>query len=195
MFADWRSAPVRERTRAILGLLEKLARAPNEVTSVDLAAARAVGVSDAAIEDALALSASFHIINRVFDAFGVWALDAAGFEAGTRMARVVYLLANVGRTRPQQGFERLRTRVVEGPGCLEQAVRQAAFEGGEVDEAIAGYVTKVIENAYKITDRDVGQLIEAGYSEDEIFELTVAAAVGTGVRRWRIGYEALLGER
>jgi alkylhydroperoxidase family enzyme len=37
--------------------------------------------------------------------------------------------------------------------------------------------------AYTVTDADVDALREAGLSEDEIFEQTVAAAIGEGLRR------------
>ena len=45
------------------------------------------------------------------------------------------------------------------------------------------YLAKVRERAYTITDRDVGDLKNAGFTEDEIFEQTVAAAIGEGMRR------------
>jgi alkylhydroperoxidase family enzyme len=45
------------------------------------------------------------------------------------------------------------------------------------------YLAKVRTSAYAITDEDVQALKEAGYSEDEIFERTVAVAVEEGRRR------------
>jgi hypothetical protein len=45
------------------------------------------------------------------------------------------------------------------------------------------YLAKVRERAYAITDADVQGLKDAGYSEDEIFERTVAVAVEEGRRR------------
>lgn len=45
------------------------------------------------------------------------------------------------------------------------------------------YLAKVRERAYTITDADVQELKDAGYSEDEIFERTVAVAVEEGRRR------------
>ena len=48
---------------------------------------------------------------------------------------------------------------------------------------LAGYVSKVHRHAYEVTDCDVVALRESGLTEDEIFELTVAAAVGAGLRR------------
>jgi alkylhydroperoxidase family enzyme len=49
--------------------------------------------------------------------------------------------------------------------------------------AMAGYLEKVHERAYTVTDADVAALKAAGLSEDEIFEQTVAAAVEEGLRR------------
>ena len=48
---------------------------------------------------------------------------------------------------------------------------------------LARYLAQVRQRAYEITDEDVGALKEAGVSEDEIFEQTVATAIGEGLRR------------
>jgi len=45
------------------------------------------------------------------------------------------------------------------------------------------YLEKVHERAYDVSDHDVEQLLAAGHSQDEIFEQTVAAAIGEGLRR------------
>jgi len=49
--------------------------------------------------------------------------------------------------------------------------------------AMAGYLRKVHERAYTVVDGDVEALKAVGLSEDEIFEQTVAAAIGEGLRR------------
>ena len=49
--------------------------------------------------------------------------------------------------------------------------------------ALHGYVRTVRERAYAVTDADVEALRAEGVSEDEIFEQTVGAAVGEGLRR------------
>jgi alkylhydroperoxidase family enzyme len=53
------------------------------------------------------------------------------------------------------------------------------------------YLDKVHSRAYTVTDEDVGELTAAGFSEDEIFEQTVAAAVAEGLRRLDAGLGAL----
>ncbi|HVM58649.1 MAG TPA: hypothetical protein VMT74_14400 [Gaiellaceae bacterium] len=50
-------------------------------------------------------------------------------------------------------------------------------------DAMAAYLRKVHERAYSVTDGDVEALKAAGFSEDEIFEQTVAAAISEGLRR------------
>ena len=50
-------------------------------------------------------------------------------------------------------------------------------------DGMAPYLAKVRERAYTVTDADVEELKAAGFSEDEIFEQTVAAAIAQGLRR------------
>jgi alkylhydroperoxidase family enzyme len=45
------------------------------------------------------------------------------------------------------------------------------------------YLEKVRDRAYAVLDRDVDALKEAGFSEDAIFEQTVAVAIAEGLRR------------
>jgi len=49
--------------------------------------------------------------------------------------------------------------------------------------AMAGYLAKVHERAYTVTDDDVDTLKSQGFTEDEIFEQTVAVALAEGLRR------------
>jgi alkylhydroperoxidase family enzyme len=48
---------------------------------------------------------------------------------------------------------------------------------------LAAYLEKVRTRAYAVTDAHVEQLKAAGFTEDEIFEQTVAAAISEGLRR------------
>ncbi len=50
-------------------------------------------------------------------------------------------------------------------------------------DPLESYLAKVKDCAYKITDADVQAVKDAGVSEDEIFEQTVAVAVAEGRRR------------
>ena len=57
--------------------------------------------------------------------------------------------------------------------------------------AMASYLDTVRTRAYEIEDADVEALKADGLSEDEIFEQTVAAAVGEGFRRLEAGMRAV----
>jgi alkylhydroperoxidase family enzyme len=48
---------------------------------------------------------------------------------------------------------------------------------------MAAYLEKVRERAYAVVDRDIEALEEAGFSQDAIFEQTVAVAIAEGLRR------------
>ena len=54
----------------------------------------------------------------------------------------------------------------------------------EPDPRLVAYLEKVRNCAYAVTDADVQALKDAGISEDEIFEQTVAAAISEGLRRF-----------
>jgi hypothetical protein len=56
---------------------------------------------------------------------------------------------------------------------------------------MASYLATVRERAYTLTNADVEALKEAGCSEDEIFEQTVAVAIGEGLRRLDAAKEVL----
>jgi alkylhydroperoxidase family enzyme len=57
--------------------------------------------------------------------------------------------------------------------------------------AMTGYLAKVRDRAYTITDADVEELKAAGCTEDEIFEQTVVVAIGEGLRRLDAAREVL----
>jgi alkylhydroperoxidase family enzyme len=51
-------------------------------------------------------------------------------------------------------------------------------------EGMGPYLARVSERAYTVTDAEVDRLKADGFSEDEIFEQTVAVAVAQGLRRY-----------
>jgi alkylhydroperoxidase family enzyme len=57
--------------------------------------------------------------------------------------------------------------------------------------AMQAYLDKVSRHAYRVTDDDVEALKAAGFSDDEIFEHTVSAAVAAGLARLDAGLGAL----
>jgi hypothetical protein len=61
----------------------------------------------------------------------------------------------------------------------------------EPDPRMEAYLDRVRTRAYAITDADVQALRDAGISEDEVFEQTVAAAISEGLRRWDAAERAI----
>ncbi len=76
---DWRTAPIGEKLRATLSLIEKLTLRPDDVNSGDIDALRAEDLSDAAIEDAIHVTVLFSIIDRIADALGFAIPSESGF--------------------------------------------------------------------------------------------------------------------
>ncbi len=70
VFDDWRTAPVSEPLRAVLGIIETLTLRPDELTPAHINAARAAGASDAQIEEAVHICGAFCMIVRLADTLG-----------------------------------------------------------------------------------------------------------------------------
>jgi alkylhydroperoxidase family enzyme len=62
---------------------------------------------------------------------------------------------------------------------LRGVVAQSAPPPSEM----TAYLEKVRDRAYAVVDGDIEALKDAGFSEDEIFEQTVAVAIEEGLRR------------
>jgi hypothetical protein len=92
-------------------------------------------------------------------------------------------------TNPAASTPALRQAVEAYAAGLGDAVRSSQ----ELPAELISYVKKVALYAYKVTDQDVQQLREAGYSEDIIFEITLCASVGAGLARFERGLQALKG--
>ncbi len=88
------------------------------------------------------------------------------------------------------------------PSDLRRAVlaraRSLAARGRALADGVpvpfAGYLDKVALHAYKVGDDDVAALQRAGNSDDAVFEVTVAAALGAALGRLDRGLAALRGE-
>jgi alkylhydroperoxidase family enzyme len=70
-------------------------------------------------------------------------------------------------------------------------LRENAAAGAPAPAEMSAYLEKVRERAYAVLDRDVDALRDAGFSEDEIFEQTVAVAIAEGLRRLDLAEEVI----
>ena len=162
----------------------------------DLATLRRAGVSDRAILDATYVCVGFNIITRIADALGF------KIPAEELFVRAAKLLRIFGYRR-LSGFwissssskntlaydpyaikvERLQHAVLYGPGSLPPHVRQAISEGARLSGALEIFVRKIAAEASTLTDDDIAELHRAHYTDDQIFEAIVSAAVGAGLFR------------
>jgi len=103
------------------------------------------------------------------------------------------------KTEFSKMVDRLATRTLDGPGEVPAALRREVAEyaiapkpGNEqIPPVLMQYLTKVAMHSYRVTDADIAQLKAAGYSEDELYELTVSAALGAGLARLNHGLALL----
>jgi uncharacterized peroxidase-related enzyme len=84
VLSDYRTAPIPEKLRSMLGFLEKLTLRPADVGPGDAVVLRAAGLSDEEIESAVHVCALFNVINRVADSLGFETADADGYEKSAR---------------------------------------------------------------------------------------------------------------
>jgi alkylhydroperoxidase family enzyme len=82
-------------------------------------------------------------------------------------------------------------RVLSGPGRTTGDARRAAFDNQAPPEAARALLDKVTKNAWKVTDEDVAAVRQSGMTDDEIFELVVAAALGQSTRQLDAALAAL----
>ena len=93
---DWRTAPVNEKLRSTLGFLEKVTLSPAEVSSADVTALRAAGVSDRAIEEALYVCFAFNVMDRLADAFDFTLQTERGVKQNSQLLyKLGYRLASL----------------------------------------------------------------------------------------------------
>ena len=85
--------------------------------------------------------------------------------------------------RLDEAMARITAAACSLPGFLPAGMRRDVFAERPQDEPVQTYVQKVHAGALDVSDEDIRALLEVGYSQDEIFELTVAAAVGAGMKR------------
>jgi uncharacterized peroxidase-related enzyme len=95
--SDYRTAPIDERLRATLALVQKLTLDPDSATPADVEAARAAGASDQALVEALHVCALFNMIVRLADSldFHVPAPKVAA-KQGRGLFKRGYLLPGLG---------------------------------------------------------------------------------------------------
>lgn len=85
----------------------------------------------------------------------------------------------------------LVSRAIDGEGRTSSALRRSAFNNRGLEEPARTLVSKVASDAKSVSDEDFRAARAAGFSEDEIFEIVVCAAIGQATRQYEAGLEAL----
>jgi alkylhydroperoxidase family enzyme len=87
-------------------------------------------------------------------------------------------------------WQALEESVLRTDGHTAPALRQAAAACAELPPHLTALVEKIHRHAYRVTDEDLASL-RAQHSEDELFEIIVAAALGAAAARLQAGLRAL----
>jgi hypothetical protein len=87
--------------------------------------------------------------------------------------------------------EALVVRILEGDGKASHAQRRAAFNNTGLAEPLNTLIDKVVKHAHKVTDADFVVARASGFSEDQIFEIVVCAAIGQATRQYDTALAAL----
>jgi alkylhydroperoxidase family enzyme len=79
--------------------------------------------------------------------------------------------------------------VIDGPGRTDAALRRR-IASGQPQPELKALVRKIHDQPYAVTDRDIDAL-RSRYTEDQLFELIVAAALGAAEDRLNAALAAL----
>jgi hypothetical protein len=90
----------------------------------------------------------------------------------------------------EAGRRLIEDAVLRGPGHVDARLREAVAARRDVPDDLRALVDKVALHAYKVTDEDFAAL-KGRYTDDELFEIVVSAALGTAQERLRAGLRAL----
>ena len=176
--------------------MEKVTLCPSELGPADLASVRRVGVSEPAILDATYICVGFNIITRIADALSFKIPAEELFARAAKLLKIFgyrrlsgFWISGSSSKTPRlydpyaKKMERLRYAVLSGPGSLPSHVRQAISKGGPLPGALEVFVRKLNTEASTLTDDDIAALHRAHYTDDQIFEAIVSAAMGAGLFR------------
>jgi alkylhydroperoxidase family enzyme len=181
----------RPEVRQIREFLDALNRDPEHIDT-----GAVTGLPGQAVREALRVQLVWNVVNRLANAFG-FVLRDSQLHSGTRaLHRFGYrfpgfLLAGGDRTKHGDAVADLRHAVLEAPATTDPALRRAAAAGTAVPQLWRAFVETVRDASYQVTDDDVAQLRAAGQTEDQIFEVTVATAVGAALRTFDAGQHAV----
>ena len=88
-------------------------------------------------------------------------------------------------------YRALQDRILNGEGRASAEQRARAFRNAGLSPPLDGLLGKVAARPAQVTDADFAAARAAGFSDDELFELVISAAVGQSGRLYEAGLAAL----
>lgn len=85
----------------------------------------------------------------------------------------------------------LEDRILNGEGRASPDQRARAFDHADLPLPLQGLLDKVVARPAQVTEADFAAARAAGFTEDQLFELVVCAAVGQSARMYDTGLAAL----
>jgi hypothetical protein len=93
--------------------------------------------------------------------------------------------------RKREAYRALEDRILNGDGRSSPEQRARAFGNAGLSPPLDELLGKVATSPTQVTDADFAAARAAGFSEDELFELVVCAAVGQSARLYDAGLAVL----
>jgi hypothetical protein len=88
-------------------------------------------------------------------------------------------------------YRALQDRILNGKGKASPEQRAHAFSNDGLSPPLDVLVAKVAARPVQVTDADFATAKASGFSEDQLFELVICAAVGQSARLYEAGLAAL----
>ena len=98
-------------------------------------------------------------------------------------------MADEGKERA--AYRALVDRVLNGDGRAPAEQRARAFGNDGLAPPLDALIDKVASRPAQVTDADFAAAKASGFSEDQLFELVICAAVGQSTRLYEAGLAAL----
>ena len=85
----------------------------------------------------------------------------------------------------------IEQRILTAPGMAAPELRAKAFKGSDLPAPLATLMDDVAKRSFQVNDDEFAAALQAGYTEDQLFELVICAAVGESSRLYEVGRAAL----
>ena len=211
---DWQTADIPQRTRAALRLLETMTLHPADIDQAFVQSLNDAGLDTIAIQEAANVGFHYNLINRVADAInfpvpsGVQTkrlasiLNITGKLLKGSRAEKDWVLGEDDRIRPPE-VELGRERILTKEGATSLSLRRSveAFvlaqwgversNAEPVPNELETYLKKLSLHAYKVTDAYFEAMREQGFTDEELYEITIVGSIGAALVGLEKLYEAL----